>query len=115
MAAVTPLLFRSRPTVVEAVRWGTEDPVTVWEWLEAHGCPWLVGDALDPSTLRPRGGGPADHGIWIRPSDGHLMIRTPAGDLAVMPGDWIVRDAADRIHPLTTDLLTALYEPVVGS
>ena len=34
-------IYRTRPAVVEAVRWGTEDPATVWNWLEAHGCPWL--------------------------------------------------------------------------
>ncbi|QQO78150.1 hypothetical protein [Actinomyces sp. HMT897] len=106
-------IYRTRPAVVEAVRWGTEDPATVWNWLEAHGCPWLVGNALTPSTLRPRDGGPADHGIWIRPVDGHLMIRTPTGDTTVMPGDYIVHDAAGGIHPLHPAAFEATYENVL--
>ena len=107
-------LYRKRAITVEAVQCPTPDPLAATRWMEAHGYPWLIGNALEPDTLRAEDGGPSSRGIYIRPADGHLIIRTPEGDMAVMPGDYIIRGIQGEFYPCKQDIFEATYESVLS-
>lgn len=112
MADAPYRIYRKRPLTVEAVKWPTTDPLAATRWMEVHGYPWLVGNALEPGTLRAEDGGPSSRGIYIRPADGHLMIRTLEGDMAVMPGDYIIRGVKGEFYPCKPGIFEATYESV---
>lgn len=93
--------FRKKPVVIEARQLvGTAgETFAVASWVSDNGYPWLIGDATRPDTLRPEFGEDASRGVYIRPADGALMIRTPDGDMAAVYGDWIVRWADGEFYP----------------
>lgn len=114
--------FRKRPVVVEARQLvgSAAETMAVAEWIRDNGYPWLLGNALEPDTLVPEGGGlPGDSGIYIDPATGELVIRTCEGDLRASYGDWVVQEpfaTADRkFYPCKPDTFEATHEPVSAS
>lgn len=114
--------FRKKPVTIEAMRLtGTPaDCHAVMSWMEANRYPFLVGNALDPETLRYRDQAPdddstPDKGIWIDPANGDLMVRTLEGDMRAPYGHWIIRGVQGEFYPCHPDIFDATYEEVSGS
>ena len=123
--------YRKRPVNVEARRLPEPypddvDPATdlyarnhqaadIFQWITANKYPWLIGDALEPDTLRypdqtPGDNSRPDKGIYIDPATGHLVIRTLEGDMHAAPGDWIIQGVAGEFYPCKPDIFAATYE-----
>lgn len=107
--------FRKLPVEIDAVQW--REGLTAVESMDITdlivrewGYPWLLGNALEPETLRAPDGS-VQNGIWIAPADGALMIRTLEGDMKVSPGDWIIRGVAGEVYPCRPDIFAATYAP----
>lgn len=113
-----PTKYRKKPVVIDAIHWRESltppeahalTNIIEREW----GYPWLVGNALQPRTLRQAGThGAATEGIWIDPADGALMIRTLKGDTKVSLGDYIIRGVQGEVYPCKPDIFEASYESV---
>lgn len=41
---------------------------------------------------------------------GHIVISTPEGEMAAMPGDWIIRGVAGEFYPCKPAIFEATYE-----
>lgn len=114
MSGVGPARFRKRPVVVEAMRMGdtTAAAAELTAWINSRGYPWLIGDALDPSSLRaPDSDEVPTAGIWIDPADGLLMIRTLEGDMRVAIGAWVLLGVAGEMYPCDAAIFDATYDP----
>lgn len=84
-----PGLFRKRPLVVEVVEY-LEDRSNIVEVLD-----FLIQ-------------GNVHHLIkWSG-----ILIRTPAGDMLIEPGDYIIRGMQNEFYPCKPDAFTASYERV---
>lgn len=100
----TPKRYRQRPFALENLipmhtdevlamqLVGTAvDTMQVCEWVRDNGYPWLMGNANQPMTLVPEGGGkPGDPGIYLDPATGELVIHTHVGNVRAMFGDWVI-------------------------
>lgn len=104
--------FRKKPVEVQAVQWwpkvSTGANHAIMDWLISSGYPYLVGNALEPTTLEPLG----EPGIYIDPSDGALVIRTLEGDMKVSDGDWIIRGTRDEFYPCKPGPFADTFEAV---
>ena len=111
--ANTPERYRKKPVVIEAMHLvGTaSDTMAVCDWIVSHGYPWLLGNAIEPSTLVPKGGGTSKNGIYIDPGTGELVIRTLEGDMRASHGDWIIRGVKGEFYPCKPEIFAATYEP----
>lgn len=88
--------WRKKPVVVEAVR-------------------YIGGGNLAPDEATP-------DWIWTALADGtvrsttgqrdFLIIKTLEGEMAVIPGDWIIRGVAGELYPCKPDIFDATYETV---
>lgn len=112
---IKPKKYRKKPVVIEAMRLAGE-PATIMYvagWLEEHGYPWLLGNALYPDTLRARDQISEDpiptQGIYIDPADGALIIRTLEGDMRAVFGDFIIRGVQGEFYPCKPDIFLATY------
>lgn len=112
-----PKFYKKKPVVIEAARLvGTPSKThTLTFWLIENGYDWLVGDATNPESLRARNQPQSDNakptkGIWIRPEDGALMIRTLEGDMAAPYGHWIIKGVAGVFYPCDPDIFEKTYE-----
>ena len=93
------ILYRRKPVLVEAWQWV---PYMEAEFT-ASGRPWWIEEALKRW--------PEVDGIIIyehKPIS--ISIKTPDAILGIDPGDWILRDANDRLHPCKLDRFEELYE-----
>lgn len=89
------LLFRHRPTVVEARQIDAQD----WERCEDIAC-WSGADLVD-----------IEHYLAER-DPGVMWIRTLQGILLAEDGDWIVKGVGG-FYPVKPDVFDARFEPVV--
>lgn len=113
-----PKQYRKKPVVIEAMRLdGTPaDCHAVMCWMEKNLYPFLVGNALEPATLRypdqvDGDDSVPDKGIFIDPANGDLMIRTLEGDMRAPYGHWIIRGVQGEFYPCDPDIFAATYEP----
>lgn len=110
--------YRKKPVEIEAAQLngGNGHIMQVAEWIAANGYPWLLGNALEPETLRERGHEADEEvpttGLWINPKDGALMIRTLEGDMKASFGDWIIRGVQGEFYPCKPDIFAKTYEEV---
>lgn len=85
---MSPGRFRTKPVVIEAMRWDPTDAETanfVKGWLEQHGVThWIESEAL--------------------------LIE---GNMTAGPGDWIVRSDGE-FSACKPDIFAAIYEPAPG-
>lgn len=109
--------FSKRPVQVQAIQ--IKDTATYEEatqWMRNQNYPWLVGDALDPASLRERGQSlenpPPTKGVWINPANGNIMIRTLEGDMEVTIGDWIIQGLVGEFYPCKPDVFALTYDKV---
>ena len=110
-----PKQFRKKPVVIEAMRLTGRNTRAVICWMEANRYPLLVGNALEPETLRypdqlPSDTSTPDKGIWINPANGNLMIRTLEGDMRARVWDWIIRGVQGEFYACDPDIFAATYE-----
>lgn len=96
--------------------WGdnSADTMAVCDWLRENGYPWLIGNALAPSTLVPETGGkPGDRGIYLDPEDGALVVRTDEdGDWRAKYGDWVIKTRHGDVVTCNNSLFEVTYELV---
>ena len=108
--------YRKKPVVIEAAQLTGSDTecMEVANWVVDNGYPWLVGNALEPETLRERGHEDDEDqptaGLWIDPADGALMIRTLEGDMRASHGDWIIRGVHGEFYPCKPDIFAKTYK-----
>lgn len=113
-----PAKYRKKPVVIEAAQLagGNGRCMDVAYWVADNGYPWLVGNALEPSTLRERGQEddvePPTAGLWIDLAEGTLMIRTLEGDMRANLGDWIIKGVNGEFYPCKPDIFLKTYEAV---
>ncbi len=111
--------YRKKPVEIEAMAFGPT-PREVHEvtcWMEDNLYPGLIGNALDPNSLRypdqlPEDDSRPDKGWYIDPADGLLVIRTLEGDMRAEIGDYIIRGVQGEIYPCKPDIFAATYEEV---
>ena len=112
--------YQKRPVIIEAAKLPVNATAAelsdITDWLNSNGCPWLIGDALNPETLRytrdENDNAIPECGIYIDPADGNMMIRTLEGDMKVTPGDYIIRGVAGEFYPCKPDIFAETYEEV---
>lgn len=112
-----PTKYRKRPVVVDAMLYGPTptDAYALTEWMSANLYVGLVGNALDPASLRypdqaDGDDSTPDKGWYIDPADGALMIRTLEGDMRVAPGDYVIRGVQGEFYPCKLDIFLRTYE-----
>lgn len=93
------------------------DGHAVTEWLSENLYVGLVGNALEPETLRypdqvDRDNSRPDKGWYLDPADGALMIRTPEGDMRTQPGDYVIQGVEGEFYPIKPGIFTQTYEKV---
>ncbi|MGP9682031.1 hypothetical protein [Brachybacterium sp. AOP3-A1-3] len=115
----TPSKFRKKPVEIEAMCFvpPPSHAHTLTSWMERNLYPFLVGNALEPETLRypdqvENDDSRPDKGIYIDPATGELMIRTLEGDMRVSIGDWVIRGVHGEFYPCKPDIFEATYEAV---
>jgi len=115
--------YRKKPVIIEAMQYprlgqGAEGPRMahdITSWMSGNLYPGLVGNALEPDTLRypdqvDGDDSRPDKGWYIRPDDGALMVRTLEGDMAVGPGDYVIRGVQGEFYPCKPDIFESSYE-----
>ncbi len=89
--------FRKKPLVVEAMQFdGTR---VSFEEIFA----WMDGENVDSPMLGYEG-----------PDDDHpesFRVRTTAGQIRTMPGDWVIRDIKGEFYPIKPDMFALTHEP----
>lgn len=115
----TPRRFRKKPVEIEAMRFAPppSHAHALTTWMERNLYPFLIGNALEPETLRypdqiESDNSRPDKGIYIDPATGELMIRTLEGDMRVAVGDWVIRGVQGEFYPCKPDIFLATYEEV---
>lgn len=113
----TPQKYQKRPVTIEAMQiTGSAGNIhnTVIPWMIDNGYPWLLGNALEPDTLRPEGqtieDPVPDRGIYIDPADGALMVRTLEGDMRATTGDYIIKGIKGEFYPCKPDVFAGSYQ-----
>lgn len=113
----SPGRYTKKPVTIEAMQF-TDNILAVravTDWMEENGYPWLVGNALDPDSLRLRGREDDEmkptSGMWIDPATGALMIRTLEGDMRVSFGDYVIQGIQGEFYPCKPDIFAATYGP----
>lgn len=108
-------VFRQGLHTIEARRLvGTAvETMDVIDWVRNTGeFYWLLGNANEPATLVPEGGGgkAGDSGIYLDPANGELVIHTQVHDVRAGYGDWIIFD--DGVFSTSTAAdFQATYDP----
>ena len=78
--------YRKKPIVIEAFRWGFNEPPK-W-FLEAVRADQVI----------------------LHSDDAPIEIRTSEGVMKASPGDWIVRGVKGELYPVKTEIFEASYE-----
>lgn len=116
-----PQKFTKKPVTIEAMHFRTDitagDAHEVFAWLSDNLYPYLVGNALEPETLRYHDqvegdDSKPDKGCYINPETGLMTIRTLEGDVAVELGDWVIKGVKGEFYPCKPDIFEATYEGV---
>lgn len=118
----TPSKYRKKPVEIEAMRF-IGPPArahALTSWMESNRYVFLIGNALEPETLRypdqvESDKSRPDKGIYIDPATGGLMIRTLEGDMRVSIGDWVIRGVHGEFYSCRSDIFAATYEAVEQS
>lgn len=86
--------FRKKPVVIEAMKFdGTiESANRILAWIGSNGA-----DANRAHNTEPERG---------------LIISTLEGDMAAIPGDWIIRGVNGEFYPCKPDIFEKTYERV---
>lgn len=93
-------LFRKKPVVIEAFKWGVLD-VPEKGWLgNDHMAQWM-GDAFDGIKSVARG-------------ESILGVMTLEGPIYARLGDWIVKGIKGEFYPVRPDIFEASYETVIA-
>jgi hypothetical protein len=73
---------------------------------------WLLGNANEPDTLIPEGGGgkAGDSGVYLDPANGAFVIHTQDGDVRASYGDWIIFEDGVFTSSTAADF-QATYDP----
>lgn len=103
----SPLRWRKRPVVIEAVRITAAD----YDGHTWNGSPFAVAGGERPEWLSRA---LEDGTLQVQPSGtGHAMwaIRTTEGTMIAGPGDWIIRGVKGELYPCKSDIFSATYEP----
>ena len=108
--------YRKKPVVVEAMSVSESDPVELSQWLETNLYPYLVGNALEPETLRYHDQVDGDNtrpdkGHYVDPASGKLVIRTLEGDMKAYYTDMIIKGVAGEFYPCDRGIFDSTYEP----
>ena len=88
--------YRSKPAVVDAVRWDGNNLQEVARWAGVVGC----GDVIQYTGYH-------DVGVF-------LAVPTPEGLAAVAPGDYIVKGRGRELYPCQGEVFGETYEEVGG-
>lgn len=112
-----PTKYRKRPVIIEAMEFGPTptDAHALTSWMSANLYVGLVGNALDPGSLRYHDqiegdDSTPDKGWYIDPADGALMIRTLEGDMRTSPGDYVIHGVEGEFYPCKPDIFAKTYE-----
>ena len=124
-----PTTYRKKPVEIEAMQYPyaydgedslyarNNEAMAIIAWMTNNRYPGLVGNALEPATLRypdqaPNDNSRPDKGWWIEPSGGALMIRTLEGVMRVGFGDYVIRGVQGEFYPCRGDIFRQTYEAV---
>ena len=114
-----PKKYRKKPVEIEAMQLvgNAGETARVTDWMQSNLYPFLVGDYIEPDTLRypdqvEGDDSRPDKGIYIDPANGNLMIRTLEGDMRAEYGDWIIRGVQGEFYPCKPDIFEQTYEEV---
>lgn len=109
--------YCKRPVVVEAMEYGpsAKDGHAVTCWLSENSYPGLIGNALEPETLRypdqvDGDNSQPDKGWYIDPATGDLMIRTLEGDMRTRVGDFVIRGVKGEFYPCRGEIFRETYK-----
>jgi hypothetical protein len=112
-----PAKYRKMPVIIEAMQFGPTptDGHALTGWMSENLYVGLVGDALEPESLRypdqiDGDDSTPDKGWYIDPADGALMIRTLEGDMRTAPGDYVIRGVEGEFYPCKPGIFAATYE-----
>lgn len=86
---MSAMKFRKRPVIIDAMIYDGENHEEVCAW-------------MDEAT-----GGFTN--AWGK--DGALVIRTLEGDMAVSPGDYVIKGVQGEFYPCKPDIFDATYDP----
>lgn len=105
----SPLKFRKKPVVVEAMQLTGETSQfhTVYKWIEDN----TLGSFEPLDVIEGRSPYPYS-GVSIDPRDGRLIISTLEGLHWADPGDWIIRGVKGEFYPCKSVIFEATYELV---
>lgn len=81
----------------------------ILEWLSRSNYPFLIGNALEPDTLRHPDGAKPIRGHYIDPDSGVLVLRNPEGDTPAPRGSWLVKNYWQEIHTESHEDFYARY------
>ena len=112
-----PVEYRKKPVVIKAMPVTAASAVISSAWLSDNFYPLLVGNALEPSTLRYPDQASTDDsrptkGHYINPATGFLVIRTLEGDMEISLGDYLIQGVQGEFYPCKPDIFEASYEAV---
>ena len=99
MSTRTPLKYRKRPVVIEAMQWdGTADGATaIIDWV-------LAGGGTASYSCGPEHGCAGEDTHW-------LMITTLEGRMRADSGWWVIRGIAGEFYPHDPDIFPNAYDP----
>ena len=108
--------FRKKPVVIEAMSIAESEPFDLFQWLASNLYPALVGNALEPESLRYHDqvdgdDSRPDKGHYIDPGTGELVIRTLEGDMRAHSTDMIIKGVQGEFYPCDRGIFDATYEP----
>ena len=83
--------FRKKPVVIEAIQYGPATCAEICAWM---GIPHNVQDG-EPCGV------------------GQFLIQTLEGEMAVNPGDWIIKGVKGEFYPCRNDIFIETYEQVL--
>lgn len=78
-------LYRKKPVVIEAFKWGTD---LAPEWFKAL------------------------EDVKLNTASGSVFIATLEGTMEARMGDWIIQGVKGEVYPCKPDIFEATYEPV---
>ena len=97
---MTPLLFRKKPVVIEAVQWTGTNLREIIAFTDGP-----------PETRSSHAGMMWEQYEALVERDG-LKIFTLEGAMLASPGDWIIRGVSGEHYPCKPDIFDKTYEPV---
>ena len=101
--------FRKKPVVIEAWKWEydrTQEKTPSWVTDALSIWPNVGGIAFFPE-----GNDRAADGDVLK-THAHMIIHTLEGNMALMPGQWIIRGVKGELYPCKPDIFEMTYEPV---